>query len=344
MYFRTMDLVTGGTGLVGSHVLYQLALKKERIVAIYRSTSNRDNVLRVFNYFTDAQTAQALYTKIIWRVADITTVPELDNAFEGVTHVYHCAAVVSFDSSDYHLMRKVNIEGTANMVNIALSKNIKKFVHISSIATIEKKAGSDQITENNEWNNEKNNYGYAISKYGAEMEVWRAGQEGLNIAIVNPGVIFGSGFWQQGPNALIDKVYRGFKFYTKGVTGFVTANDVARAMLLLMDSAVTNERYILVNKNQSFQEMMHLFAKNLHTKAPRFHAKPWLTAIIWRLDAVKSFLTKKPTVISKHSAKVSHNKYCYDSSKIKQFGFKFSDFETEIKTICTNYLNDKNKI
>ena len=128
MYFRTMDLVTGGTGLVGSHVLYQLALKKERIVAIYRSTSNRDNVLRVFNYFTDAQTAQALYTKIIWRVADITTVPELDNAFEGVTHVYHCAAVVSFDSSDYHLMRKVNIEGTANMVNIALSKNIKKFV------------------------------------------------------------------------------------------------------------------------------------------------------------------------------------------------------------------------
>ena len=171
-----MVLVTGGTGLVGSHLLYQLALKKERIIAIYRNTSNRDNVLRVFNYYTDAQTAKTLFDKIDWREADINDIPALDMAFEGASQVYHCAAVVSFDSKDYHLMRKVNIEGTANIVNMALHKNVKKLVHISSIATIEKKEGSDQITETNEWNNEKNNYGYAISKYGAEMEVWRAGQ------------------------------------------------------------------------------------------------------------------------------------------------------------------------
>jgi len=337
-----MILVTGGTGLVGSHLLYQLALENEQLVAIHRKTSNLDYVKKVFSYFCTKEEASLLFKKIQWIEADINDIPALDKAFENIDYVYHCAAVVSFDSKDYHLMRKVNIEGTANIVNLALSHKVKKLVHISSIATIEKKEGSDQIDESNEWDNEKNNYGYAISKFGAEMEVWRAGQEGLDIAIVNPGVIFGSGFWQLGPNALLDKVYNGFKFYTKGVTGFVTATDVAKAMRLVMQSTVTNERFILVSENKSFKDLMQLFAENLAVKTPKIYAKPWLTEIVWRLDSIKSSITGKTALISKHSSRVSHYKYYYSSEKIKNtLNFEFAPFDTEIATICKNYLNDK---
>jgi nucleoside-diphosphate-sugar epimerase len=337
-----MILVTGGTGLVGSHLLYLLALENKQIVAIHRKTSNLDYVKKVFTYYCNEAEALFLFNKIQWIEADINDVPALDKAFKNIDYVYHCAAVVSFDSKDYHLMRKVNIEGTANIVNLALSHKVKKLVHISSIATIEKKEGSDQINESNEWDSEKNNYGYAISKFGAEMEVWRGGQEGLDIAIVNPGVIFGSGFWQLGPNALLDKVYSGFKFYTKGITGFVTASDVAKAMILLMHSAITNERFIVVNENKSFKDLMTLFAKNLAVKAPKIYAKPWLTEIVWRIDGIKSKFLGKPALISKHSSRVSHSKYYYSSEKLKtSLNFKFVNFEQEIAIICKNYLNDK---
>ena len=339
-----MILVTGGTGLVGSHLLYQLALTNDSIRAIHRKTSDIHYVKHVFSYFTDIENARKLYEKITWIEADINDIPALDKAFEGVKQVYHCAAVVSFASKDYQLMRKVNIEGTANIVNLSLSHNVDKLVHISSIATIEKKEGSDTITEENEWDSEKNNYGYAISKFGAEMEVWRGGQEGLRVVIVNPGVIFGNGFWKLGPNALLDKVANGFQFYTEGVTGFVTANDVAKAMLILMQSNINNERFILVNKNVSFKALMHLFAKNLQVKPAEIHAKPWITEVVWRLDALKSFFTRKLPLITKHSSRVSHSKYHYSSDKIKALTtFEFADFDSEIKAICTNYLNDKKK-
>lgn len=338
-----MILVTGGTGLVGSHLLYQLALTNDSIRAIHRKTSNIDYVKHVFAYFTDAENAVKLYEKINWIVADVNDIPALDKAFEGVKYVYHCAAVVSFARKDYQLMRKVNIAGTANIVNLALSHNVAKLVHISSIATIEKKEGSDTITEENEWDSEKNNYGYAISKFGSEMEVWRGGQEGLNIAIVNPGVIFGSGFWKLGPNALLDKVANGFQFYTEGVTGFVTATDVAKAMVLLMQSTINNERFLVVNKNLSFKTLMHLFAEKLKVKPARIHAKPWITEIVWRLDMLKTMFSSKPPLITKHSSRVSHSKYYYNADKIKHFtSFEFADFDTEINTICTNYLKDVN--
>ena len=339
LYFSLMILVTGGTGLVGSHLLYQLALENEQIVAIHRKTSNLDYVKKVFQYYCDEAEALVLFQKIQWKEADINDIPALDKAFEGIHAVYHCAAVVSFDPKDYHLMRKVNIAGTANIVNLAISHNVKKLVHVSSIATIEKRADSNQIDESNEWDNEKNNYGYAISKFGAEMEVWRGGQEGLDIAIVNPGVIFGNGFWTLGPNALIDKIYKGFKFYTEGTTGFVTANDIAKVLILLMNSPINNERFILVNENKSFKELMQLFAKKLGVKAPKTQAKPWLTEIVWRLDWLKSKITGKAALISKHSSRASHSKYYYNNTKVKNtLNFEFADFDAEIAAICKNYF------
>ena len=339
-----MILVTGGTGLVGSHLLYQLVLTNDKIRAIHRKNSDLKAVENVFSYYTDDY--NTLFKKIEWVEADVTDVPSLEKAFKNITHVYHCAAIVSFDKKDYQQMRKTNIEGTANMVNFSLANKVEKFCFVSSIATMEKKAHlpssvNQLINENNEWNIESNNYGYAITKYGAEMEVWRATQEGLDVVIVNPGVILGSGFWHSGPGELFTKFYNEFKFYTEGTTGFVGVKDVVEAMINLMNSPIINERYILVAENSSFKNLFFKIAEAFNKKKPSIKVTKTLSNIAWRLEAVKSFITGKAPLITKHSASASLSLYEYSSDKIKKdLNFKFEELDTTIKGVCNDFLKD----
>ena len=155
----------------------------------------------------------------------------LQNVFKDTfLHVYHCAALVSFNPKDYRTMRTINIDGTANLVNLCIENKVEKICFVSSIASIGKSLNNKPITEENEWNPEEKHHGYAITKYGAEMEVWRASQEGLNVVIVNPGVILGVGFWKTGTGKLFTTIKNGFKFYTEGITGFVDVKDVTKSL------------------------------------------------------------------------------------------------------------------
>ncbi|MEE9348904.1 MAG: SDR family oxidoreductase [Flavobacteriaceae bacterium] len=332
-----MILVTGGTGLVGSHLLYSLTLLDVKIRAIHRNKSNINAVKNVFSYYTDD--FEKLFKKIEWLEADVTDVPSLEKAYKDVTIVYHCAAIVSFDKRNYKKMRQINIEGTANMVNFAISQKIDKFCFVSSIATIEKNLTNKPIDETNEWNTETNNYGYAITKYGAEMEVWRATQEGLQVVIVNPGVILGSGFWHNGPGELFTKFYNEFKFYTEGVTGFVGVKDVVKAMIQLMQSDVVNERFILVSKSTSFKNLFFLIADAFGKKRPTIKVGKILSNIAWRFEWLKCLITKKSPLITKHSASASLSSYTYSSDKIKKtIGFEFESFDNTVTDVCGDYL------
>ena len=338
-----MILVTGGTGLVGSHLLYHLALEGKRLRATYRKDSNLKAVERVFSYYT--KDYKKLFQEIEWIEADIVDIPSLQKAFVDIKIVYHCAAIVSFDKKEYHIMRKVNIEGTANMVNFSLANNIEKFCFVSSIATLEKAVDNKLIDENNEWNSETNNYGYAITKYGAEMEVWRASQEGLDVVIVNPGVILGAGFWHSGPGELFTKFYNEFKFYTNGITGFVAVKDVAKAMILLTNSKIINERFVLVAKNSSFKDVFYKIADAFRKKRPTIQVTKLLSVIAWRLEWIKCILTGKAPLITKHSASASLSTYQYSSAKIKNaIGFVFEPLEETIKDVCKNFLQDNNNL
>jgi len=334
-----MILVTGGTGLVGSHLLYHLSLTDDKIRAIHRKNSNIQAVKRVFSYYTDDYENQ--FKKIEWIEADVTDTPSLEKAFLDITHVYHCAAIVSFDKRDYKKMRHINIGGTANMINFAIANSITKFCFVSSIATIEKNLTNTLINETNEWNTETNNYGYAITKYGAEMEVWRATQEGLDVVIVNPGVILGAGFWQSGPGELFTKFYNEFKFYTEGITGFVGVKDTVKAMIALMQSDVKNERFILVSKNESFKNLFYKIADNFKKKRPSIEVGKILSTIAWQVERIKSFITNKSPMITKHSASASLSKYHYSSQKIKDtIPFEFETLDKTVKDVCLDFMKD----
>ncbi|MFD1292955.1 SDR family oxidoreductase [Lutibacter holmesii] len=335
-----MILVTGGTGLVGAHLLYHLSLENETIKAIHRSTSNLEAVKNVFSYYTEAY--EQLFQKIEWIEADITDVFALELAFKNVTKVYHCAALISFHEKDYRAMRKINIDGTANIVNFCIEKNVSKLCFVSSIAAVGKALPDTLINEDAEWDIEKSNYGYAITKYGAEMEVWRASQEGIPVVIVNPGVILGPGFWNSGSGQLFKNIFNGFKFYTEGVTGYVAVNDVVKAMLQLMNSTIKNERFILVAENKSFKNVFDVIAENFDKKPPTIKVSKFMSAIGWRFEKVKYWFTRKRPLLSKQSAESMHAQRFYSSEKLeKALNFKFEPIAKTIALVCTAYKNKK---
>ena len=309
-----MILVTGGTGLVGSHLLYKLTLNDDKIIAIYRSEHKLEKVKTVFSYYTsDVDTS---FNKIQWIKADITDTPSLEEVFSNnITQVYHCAALVSFNPKLSQQMRKVNIEGTANIVNFCIENSVQKLCHISSIATLGDSINGNVISEKNEWNSNSDNY-YAITKYGAEMEVWRGSQEGLEIIIVNPGVILGSGFFDEGSGKLFSKIYNGFPFFTEGVTGFVGVKDVVLPMIQLMKSGIKNERFVLVSENCEFKSILFQIADNLGKKRPSIKIGKYGLELFWRIEQIIASIFGKEPLMTKNSAKASYQKEFFSSQKL----------------------------
>lgn len=326
-----MILVTGGTGLVGAHVLLHLIENGENVRAMYRDEKNVAKTKNLFGLYQKAH----LFNHIEWVQADITDIPALGKIFEDIDYVYHCAALISFDPKDEELLRKINIEGTANIVNFCLVKGIKKLCYVSSVAALGDLAPNETtISEKNDWNPEKPHSDYAISKYGAEMEIWRGQQEGLDVIIVNPGIIIGPGFDEQGSGQLFAKVANGLSFYTTGITGFIAIPDVIIPMVELMKSEIKNERFTLVAQNITFREILNTMADVLKVKRPSVHAKPWILELGWRIDGILSLLFRRERKLTKNTARAAYSVRKYSNEKIKSaLKTDFTDVKKYITTI-----------
>lgn len=340
-----MILITGGTGLVGSHLLFKLVNTNERVRATYRRQKTLARVKHVFSYFSDD--AEALFNKIEWIEADINDIPKLQDAFKDITHVYHCAAFVSFEPDKYKTLRKINIIGTANIVNLCISNDIKKLCYVSSVAAIGHNSNPEKlINEETSWNPEEDNSVYAITKYGAELEVWRGTQEGLDAVIVNPGIILGGGFWKGGSSGnLFKQIYNGMGYYVNGVTGYVDVWDVVDSMYQLMQSSIKNESFILVSENLSFKTFQTKTANALNVKPPSKEAKAWLLQIAWRFDWLKFKVFGKRRSLSKQNAKSAVSVTSYDNSKLKNaINFEFKTIDQSIDEVSKLYLKDLGEI
>jgi len=329
--FVNMVLVTGGTGLVGAHLLIHLLEKGENVRAIYRDLDSTKKTKSLFSLYKK----ENLYDSIHWIQADILDIPSLGKAFKEINQVYHCAAFISFDPKEENLVRKINIEGTANIVNFCLAYTIKKLCHVSSIAALGDLASHESIiTEETEWNPEKPHSDYAISKYGAEMEIWRGQQEGLEVVIVNPGITIGPGFWNQGSGELFTKVKNGLPFYTKGSTGFIAVADVVAVLYELMNSPIHGQRYTLVSQNILFQDLLFSIADALKVKRPKCHATPFMMNTLSKLDWIASNVFGQKRQLSKASARSSYSTDLYSNEKIKNaLNITFIDVPDYIKEI-----------
>ncbi|RIA08466.1 nucleoside-diphosphate-sugar epimerase [Flavobacteriaceae bacterium MAR_2010_72] len=336
-----MILVTGGTGLVGSHLLYNLISQNKKVRALYRRKHKIDLVKHVFSYYSGEH--EALFNAIEWVEGDLNDVPALEKAFENVTHVYHAAAFVSFEPDKYRQLRKINIEGTANIVNLCIAHKIQKLCYVSSVAAVgHTQQLDDLITEETSWNKEEDHSVYAITKYGAEIEVWRGTQEGVDTVIVNPGVILGPGYWRSGGSgSLITKIYKGMLYYTQGVAGYVDIWDVTQAMTQLMDSDIKNERFILVSENLSFRDFQTKVANALNVAPAKKEATKLILEIGWRLDWLNHKLRGKRRKLSKQLAKTVNSKRFFDNSKVKSaLSFEFARIDESITKVGGYFLKD----
>ncbi len=335
-----MILVTGGTGLVGSHLLFDLCRAGEQVRAIKRNKSSVENVKKVFAYYSSA--AEELLKNISWVEADLLDIHSLEDAMEGVEQVFHCAAMVSFEEKHEEEMLLINGEGTANMVNAALAKGIKKFCHVSSIATIGNSEKGELSNEETFWKSSPDNSNYSISKYAAEREVWRAAAEGLDVVIVNPSLIIGAGNWQQSSSNMFSKAYKGIKFYTDGSTGFIDVRDVSALMILLMNSEMKNQRFVLCSENKPFEYFFRRIHSEFGKPAPNIKAGKILSGFAWRAEKIRCMISGESPLITKETAHSAHRVNRYSNQKIVNAfpDFKFIPLEESIKDTCKLFLKD----
>ncbi|MFD2147797.1 NAD-dependent epimerase/dehydratase family protein [Mucilaginibacter antarcticus] len=316
-----MILVTGATGFLGAEVARQLAENGQPLRCTKRKTSIIPALL-------------SSYKNIEWVDADMLDIFALEDALQGVTQVYHAAALVSLKQADKEPMIRTNIAGTGNLVNLCTDHGIR-MVHVSSIAAIGNTKPGQLITENHHLDVATERDGYAISKLESEMEVWRGIAEGLNAVIVNPSLIIGPNAGTLGSGQLFETVRRGLKFYTDGGAGFVDVQDVAKCMIALMNSGISEQRYIISAENWSYKDITTATAKAFNIPPPSKLARPWMMKLAWRGAALASFITRKPPAIDKIAALSSIQTRNFDNSKIKAaIGIEFKPIVKSIQEIC----------
>ncbi len=332
-----MIFVTGGTGLLGSHLLFQLTNSDVTIKAIFREEEKIETVIKLFKFY-DPVNFNIRLKKINWVKCDILDVLSLDEELKSCQTVYHCAALVSFYRKDFYQLMKINREGTANIVDACLKNNISKLCYVSSTAAI----GNEDaiVTEDTKWKQSPSTSGYSISKYSAEKEIWRGVEEGLNTVIVNPCLLIGVGDWNQSSMTIFKTIDNGLKFYTSGANAFVDARDVAEIMEKLMNSNISNERFLCIGENSSFINMLSIVAQKLNKKEPSIKVSKLLLEISWILSGITSKLIGKNPVITKETAISAFSSTIYDPSKVKKIlNFQFISLEDSIENAVKGRLD-----
>lgn len=336
-----MLYITGATGLLGSHLLAQLAAKHYTLRALKRNDSNLEDIIEVFSYYN----IEDKFDDIEWVEGDLNDIPSMYEHTQDVEAIFHCAAMVNFNKKLRKKMFKVNIEGTSNLVNAALANNVKHFCFASSTATLGYELDPNKhITEDTKWGVSKKTTNYALSKYYAEREVYRGMQEGLPISIINPAVIIGPGVWGKSSTTFFQSIFNGLKFYPRGANSFVDVRDVAAMMIHLFENNITSERYVCAAEDLTFKEFFDKISKELRVDAPSIKTTPLMGKIAYVLDNLKSTLSKKPPLITKESLKnVNMVKFFSAQKARKELDWKFIPIDKTIQYTSKHYLQKHKK-
>ncbi len=320
-----MVLVTGGSGLVGSRLLYDLVSEGKKVRALLRPGTSPF----LFEQYTS--TNPSLRSLVEWVEGDVLDLESLEAALAGVEKVYHCAGLISFQPADRKLLEQVNIGGTANLVNLALeSPTLKQFIHLSSVATLGRISKGEVLNEDSHWLPGNHNSNYAVSKYGGEREVWRGIAEGLPGVILNPSVIIGPGNRDGGSGNLFQRIHKGFPFYSEGVSGFVGVKDVSNALRFVTDKKIIGERFVLNTDNLTYGNLFMQIADAMDVQRPSVKVQPWMGALAWRAEKLRSFITRKPPFITQETTHSALSEYRYSAKKIEGLGFRFDSLKTTI--------------
>jgi len=329
-----MILVTGATGLVGGNLIWHLLQENDTVTAIRRPTSNLDPLHVIFSSYTS--TPGLFLSRIVWKIADVLDEKSTLEAMIGVSIVYHCAAIVSFDPKSENIT-DTNITGTRNVVRAALESKIDKLCFVSSIAACGKGSKGAPVDEDTVWSTDHLHSVYSQSKFYSEQEVWNGINQGLNAVIVNPGVILGVSGTDTGSSQLFSQVQKGLMFYTNGGSGYVDVRDVVKSMILLTKSNISGERFVLVGENCSNKEIISWMADGFGKHRPVFPVGKLLLQSIGSVMEIAGKIFHFHPLIDSEMAQIITQREYYANSKIKNaIGINFNPIEQCIREICSS--------
>lgn len=316
-------LVTGGTGLLGAHLLHRLAAQGQRVRATRRAEADISFVEWVFGLYSS--NPKPLLDLVEWAEADLLDYPTLLAATQGISTVYHTAAMVSFNPADAQAVLATNVLGTANLVDACLAQGVAELCHVSSVAALGSPNADGLIDERCAWGKSKGRSPYARSKFLGENQAWRAMEMGLRVVVLNPSVILGPGRWTSGSGQLFNRVRRGMPFYTNGVSGYVDVRDVAQAATELMaQPEINGERFVLNSQNISFGELFGLMAHHLHRRAPWLRIPKVLAAAAYPIVWLAGTISGRGNSLSWANLQSAFGQSHYSATKIAaQLNFRF---------------------
>ena len=327
-----MIFVTGASGLIGSFVCRKLIEKGYAVKALKRSNS-------------DLSLVQDIQDQIQWVEGDLMNILEIGDYLEDVEKIIHCAAFVSYDSRDEDLMHQINVDGTANLVNWAVKKNIHLFVHFSSVASIGKDKNKDVpvSTEETQWTSGEKTSAYARSKHQAELEVWRGYAEGLNTIIINPSLVLGPGDWHRSSTQIFKYVEQQNRFYTAGTANFVDVRDVAEVTYRLLETDHYGERFIVNAGNVSYKKLFDTIADKMGKNPPQIQVSGPVIKLAILLEKIRSKISGSAPLVTDELAQVSENKHTYDNQKVKHAtNIEFHSLEETVDWTCQQLAGNAN--
>jgi dihydroflavonol-4-reductase len=335
-----MVFVTGGTGYVGSHLLYNLIQLDEPVRALYRNKEKLDYFLKFRKFYPEV--TDQMMEKIEWVKGDMLDYYSLSECLSGVTRVYNTAGLVSFHAEDKQKLFQINVLGTAHLVNACLEQNVERVCHVSSISAMGDPKDGQPIDESRLWSKNTSPSPYSFSKFRGEMEVWRGTNEGLKAVIVNPSVIIGPGMWYGSWEGIFRQIYTGLKYYPVGSSGYIDVQDVVKVMIRLMESEVTGERFILSAENLSHREVLNYMAEAMKKPLPVQALTQLKIRIACQFEKIRSKVSGSRPRITRQSMKSSTSVTSYSNRKLLQsMPFDFTPVKKSLSSSVNFFLEEK---
>jgi len=323
-------LITGSTGLVGGHLLVKLYQGNFKIRALVRSSSKYEQLKLISEYYN--VNFEDLKSNIEWVIGDTLDFVGLRELMQGVSEVYHCAAMVSFNEQNRNELLKTNVQGTSNIVDAALENDIKKFCFISSIAALGSEHDNKLINEKSYRDPQKKVSAYNESKYLSELEVWRGISEGLNAVILNPGVVLGPGIPDKGSMLFFKVGSKGMPFYTNATTGYIDVRDIASIAYELMSKNIFGKRFILVSENLDNKTLFDSIAKEFGKRGPIIKANKFLLNTGAFISSIYGLITRNTPQLTKDTIRsAQHPQYFSSKSIIETLSYRFIPINKTVK-------------
>ena len=324
-----MILVTGATGLIGSFITHELIQQGYKVRILTRSSNNLTLI-------------QDIVSELEIIEGDILDVYTLQKAFENIDSVIHTAALVSFNPKDSKQLMKTNVEGTANMVNLSLDFNIKKFIHIRSIAAIGSTSTNSNLDETSKWNPDEPHSNYAFSKHKSELEVWRGIEEGLPATIINPSVVLGPASYQKSSAKIFAQAIEKGIFTINSFVNVVDVRDVTTSVIKLLTSNIIGERFILNAGIISYTDLISEIRKHNGLNKPKYTVPLWLIKIYAKVRQLISAITFKPSEITTDSIRSLTKPTHYNGAKITHsVNMEYKPILETLAWCCKNIVDKK---